>query len=37
VNNSRTAVSAAPKAARQWAGRWLIWLQDLALTYGFFI
>ena len=37
VNNSRSAVSTAPKAARQWAGRWLIWLQDLALTYGFFI
>jgi hypothetical protein len=37
VNNGRTVTSAAPKAARQWAGRWLIWLQDLALTYGFFI
>jgi hypothetical protein len=37
VNNSRAVTSAAPKAARQWAGRWLIWLQDLALTYGFFI
>jgi len=37
VNNSRTMTSAAPKAARQWSGRWLIWLQDLTLTYGFFI
>ncbi len=37
VNNSRTVTSAAPKAARQWAGRWLIWLQDLALTYAFFV
>jgi hypothetical protein len=37
VNNSRTVTSAAPKAARQWSGRWLIWLQDLTLTYGFFI
>jgi hypothetical protein len=37
VNNSRAVSSSAPKAARQWAGRWMIWLQDLTLTYGFFI
>jgi hypothetical protein len=37
VNNSQLATSSAPKAARQWSGRWMIWLQDLALTYGFYI
>jgi hypothetical protein len=37
VNNSRAITPATPKAARQWAGRWLIWLQDLVLTYGFFV
>jgi hypothetical protein len=37
LNNSRAITPATPKAARQWAGRWLIWLQDLVLTYGFFV
>jgi len=37
TNNSRTLRPAAGKAARQWAGRWLIWLQDLAMTYAFFV
>ena len=37
TNNSRTLEPLAPKAGRQWAGRWWVWLQDLAITYGFFV
>ncbi len=37
TNNSRTLEPLAPKAGRQWAGRWWLWLQDLAITYGFFV
>ncbi len=37
TNNSETRRPQAAKAARQWAGRWWIWLQDFALTYGFFL
>ena len=31
TNNSRARRVAAPKASRQWAGRWWLWLQDLAI------
>ncbi len=37
TNNSRTLTPLAPKASRQWAGRWWVWLQDLVITYGFFV
>jgi len=37
TNNSETRRPRAAEAARHWAGRWWIWLQDLALTYGFFL
>ena len=37
TNNSRTLAPLAPKASRQWAGRWWVWLQDLVITYGFFV
>lgn len=37
TNNSRTLQPLAPKASRQWAGRWWLWLQDLVITYGFFL
>ena len=37
TNNSRTLEPLGPKASRQWAGRWWLWLQDLVITYGFFI
>ena len=37
TNNSRAVESLAPKASRQWAGRWWLWLQDLVITYGFFV
>jgi len=37
TNNSRTLEPLGPKASRQWAGRWWLWLQDLVITYGFFL
>ncbi len=37
TNNSQTLRPHGAEAGRQWAGRWWIWLQDLVLTYGFFI
>ena len=37
TNNSRTLEPLAAKAGRQWAGRWWLWLQDLVITYGFFV
>ena len=37
TNNSRTLAPQAPKAARQWAGRWLVWFQDLVMTYAFYV
>ncbi len=36
LNNSH-AVASRAQGGRQWAGRWWLWLQDLALTYGFFV
>jgi hypothetical protein len=37
TNNSRTLAPQAAKAARQWAGRWLVWFQDLVMTYAFYV
>jgi aminopeptidase N len=37
TNNSRTLAPQATKAARQWAGRWLVWFQDLVMTYAFYV
>ncbi len=37
TNNSRTLEPLSRKAGRQWAGRWWLWLQDLVITYGFFL
>jgi hypothetical protein len=37
TNNSRTSEPRTSKASRQWAGRWWLWLQDLVITYGFFL
>ena len=37
TNNSRTLAPRAQEAARKWSLTWLVWLQDLLLTYGFFI
>ena len=37
TNNSRTLAPKADSAATKWTVKWLVWLQDLLLTYGFFI
>ena len=37
TNNSRTLAPRARAAATKWSVTWLVWLQDLLLTYGFFI
>jgi hypothetical protein len=34
TNNGRTLAPDAAGAATRWAGRWLIWMQDLMLTYA---
>ena len=36
TNNSRVAEPRGPEAARKWSLTWMLWLQDLMLTYGFF-
>ncbi len=36
TNNSRTLAPRTPEAARKWSLKWMVWLQDLMLTYGFF-
>ena len=37
TNNSRTLAPKADEAATKWSLTWLVWLQDVLLTYGFFI
>jgi len=37
TNNSRTLEPRAGEAASKWSLGWMVWLQDLMLTYGFFI
>jgi hypothetical protein len=37
TNNSRTLAPLGNRAATGWSLRWLVWLQDLMLTYGFFV
>ena len=37
ANNSWTAAPRAGAAATKWALRWMIWLQDLMLTYAFLV
>ena len=37
TNNSRTTTPATDRAARKWTLKWMAWLQDLMLTYAFFI
>jgi len=36
TNNSFTLAPAGQRAANKWTLTWVIWLQDLMLTYGFF-
>lgn len=37
TNNSKTVEPQGPAAARKWTLRWVVWLQDLLMTYGFFV
>ena len=37
TNNSRTLAPAADEAATKWSLKWMVWLQDLFLTYGFLV
>jgi hypothetical protein len=37
TNNSRTLDPKGPAAATRWASKWMIWLQDLMMTYAFFV
>ena len=37
TNNSRTLAPQADAAATKWSLTWLVWLQDVLLTYGVFI
>jgi len=36
TNNSRTLEPRSTRASLKWALTWMVWLQDLMLTYGFF-
>jgi len=36
TNNSRTVAPRGEEAGLKWALKWMVWLQDLMLTYGFF-
>jgi aminopeptidase N len=37
TNNSRTIEPRGEQAATKWSLKWLVWLQDMMLTYGFFV
>ena len=37
TNNGRTLAPMAQHAATTWTLTWLVWLQDVLLTYGFFL
>ena len=37
TNNSRTLESSAPAAATKWSMKWMVWLQDALLTWGFLV
>jgi len=37
TNNSRTLEPRGRQAATKWALRWLVWAQDLLMTYAFFV
>lgn len=37
TNNSRALEPATADAARKWMYKWMMWLQDLLLTYAFFV
>ena len=37
TNNSRTLEPRSREASLGWAARWMVWLQDLMVTYAFFL
>ena len=37
TNNSRVMAPAREEAATKWSLRWMVWLQDLMMTYAFFV
>jgi hypothetical protein len=40
VNYTNNTASVAPeggRAASKWALKWMVWVQDLMLTWGFFV
>ncbi len=37
TNNSRVMAPATEEAATKWSLRWMVWLQDLMMTYAFFV
>jgi len=37
TNNSRTLEPRSREASLGWAARWMVWLQDLMVTYAFFV
>ena len=37
TNNSRTLTPRRDEASLKWSLHWMVWLQDLLLTYGFFV
>ncbi len=37
TNNSKTMTPATDTAAAKWSLRWMVWLQDLMMTYAFFV
>ena len=36
TNNSRTLAPRGPEAATKWSLKWMVWLQDLLLSWAFF-
>jgi hypothetical protein len=37
TNNSRALEPRSGEASLKWALKWMVWMQDLMLTYGFFV
>jgi hypothetical protein len=37
TNNSRTLKPRGDEASLKWGLKWMVWLQDLMLTYAFFV
>ena len=37
TNNSKTLEPATDRAATKWSLRWMVWLQDLFMTYAFLV